>query len=455
MRRERLFVRAQPFRRTLLAAFLFVSLFLAHPSYGGANASPPAPAHGDAGGPATDSPRGTTRPLPRNASPLSYALRALLVVPYGATRAITWPVEEAALLNEKHRISERITSLMFGNLSGGRTTTGIFFGYESGIGVSVAGVTTDTPDFLFAGATLKMKTGYLTSRENRISLRYRTAPGRISFDMKGRFDHRKNRPFYGIGPDSRDNDTYADLRRAILEGTVSTRLSRWFLAAVTGYVRDLRLSEADDRDNAADFFPALYATAEKSRYAGVEMTVAADSRNRGGYSSSGTLVRLTGGFNRATSGGDADYGHYAAEAQVFINLYRHTRILALRAFAEGVEPKDSAPLPYTELEHVGGKNGLRGFGRDRFVDRKMALLTGEYRYRATEHIFGTLFAEWGGVAGEWDEFKPGDLFPSYGAGLLFGSKGDRLTVTAAISREEANYYIGAERIFSGRSRRFR
>jgi hypothetical protein len=404
---------------------------------------------------AVDSLRGTTRPLPRGAGPVAWTGRCILAVPYTATRAVTWPLERAAVINEKHRVAQRVARIFFWKYGYGNTEVGTFFGYETGIGVSLAGLTFTAHDFLFPGSAFRIKGGFFTPEYNRITARFLTAPGRIQLFFAGRFDNRRDRPFYGIGPGTPDEVSYTNTRRLVTEGGVALRPGRGFSATLSGFTRATDLSSPGDDVSAEERFPDLYGTAETSRYAGAEAAVAWDGRNNGPFSSSGALLQTIGGFDRAVSTGDEDYEHYSAEAQGFLDLYNRTRVLALRAFAEGMEADRPDDVPYTEMEHLGGKYGLRGFSRDRFTGLKMLQLTAEYRYRLTEHVFGSLFGDWGAVAGEWEDFHPRDLESAAGFGLLMGRRGDRYALSAAKSREGYAFYLGVERIFAGRSRRLR
>lgn len=443
-------------RNSLTGALAAVMLVIPVTLYAASAGTPPDTMQTTATGvPAGASPRGTVSPLERGASTLDYAGRAMLLVPYAATRTVTLPMEWLTFINEKHRIVERGSALLFRKYGDGKTVIGTFFGYESGVGFSLAGLTSRTDDFLFPGALLEAKGGYLSPDNNRISARFRTAPDNVQLHFMGRFENKQNRPFYGLGPDAPDESSYSNVRRFAAEGGITLRPWRGLSTTLLGFVHNNDLSFPESGEAAKNLFPDLYAVAEKSHYAGAEISAAYDSRNNGAFSSKGGLLRIAGGVDRARSADDADYEHYGVETQGFLNLFHHTRILAFRAFAEGLQTDDPGMVPYTEMEHLGGKYGLRGYSRDRFTGRKMLQLAAEYRYRLTEHVFGSVFGDWGAVSDEWEDLHPNDLESAYGFGLLFGSYGDRYAISIAKGREEIAFYLGLERIFSTRSRRLR
>jgi outer membrane protein assembly factor BamA len=396
--------------------------------------------------------RGTVAPLPRGVSPVRYAARGVLFVPYAAMEAVTWPVEQAVRLNEEHHIVARLTRIPL--LKGESGTVRVFFGYESGINFSIAGIAADSWDVFATGDQLDVEAGFLSKKKNVASLEYLTPKSRFQVELIGLFENKANRPFYGLGPHSADERFRYDRRRAVAEASV--RYYPWspFYAALTGYVRDADLSDPDD-DPTAEEFPGLFENARASRYAGVEGTLVLDTRDNEAFSSRGVYARFYGGANAAGHDDDPYYRHYGGEVQTFVNLYRRTRALAFRAFAEGVDADDPTALPFEELPRLGGKTGQRGYARYRFADRTLLLLTAEYRYRVTQQITGAFFTDFGSVAREWEFLRLADVDPSYGFGLSFGLQGHRVVAHVARSTEGTEFFVGTERVFASTSRRLR
>ncbi len=399
--------------------------------------------------------RGTERPIGRNASPLQWTGRTLLFVPYAATRMVTFPLERLTWANERYRLSEKIAATLFGTYEYGRTEVGTFFGYETGIGFTLAGLSLRQEDFILPGTQLDLKGGYFSPDQNVVSLHYRGVPRTIQPWLVGRFDNREDRPIHGIGPGSGEDDFEVNMKRVAAEGGVVVGANGEFQAMVTGFIRTHDLSEPSSENDAAIAFPEISAVAEESRYAGGEVAIAWDGRNNGPFSSKGGYLKVAAGFDQALSDEDEDYDHHSVEAQGFLNLFNDSRVLAFRAFAEGIRTDDAAQVPWTEQEHLGGRDGIRGYSRNRFTDLKMLQLTAEYRYRVTEHVFGALFGDWGAVAPGWEEIHPNDLESAIGLRLLFGGRGDRFAVSVARGREEIAIYVGTESVFSTRPRRFR
>ena len=419
---------------------------------------PPALSVGQTTAPASSTPaelRGTTGPLVRHTSPLRHVARGPLWPLYAGFRLATWPVEHFLYLNEKHEILRRAGNLLTLDLGSYRTVIGPAGVFESSTGLAFLGASLSTRDWLGTGARLRLSGGYLSSSRNRVTFRINGRPGQFHFRLLGDLERQEDRPFYGIGPRSPNRRLAANHRRTVVEGTIGFQPPGRFRTALTAYVRDIDLDPPSSDDPVDPVFPDLAALSEESRYTGLEASAAFDSRNHGPYSTQGGLLEVTGGVNEARSAGDGDYRHYGAEGQYYINLYRHTRVLALRAFVEGVDADDPGSLPYTELERIGGRTGPRGYSRFRFTDRNSLALTLEYRYRITEHVRFHLFSDWGTVAAEWNRLRLADTDPIFGCAIGVASSVLPLIVQVSQSPETTEVYVGLTSIFSDHSRRLR
>lgn len=128
------------------------------------------------------------------------------------------------------------------------------------------------------------------------------------------------------------------------------------------------------------------------------LTVVHDTRDQE-LASSGSYLELLGGGVVPANG--YRYWHYGAELTGFIDLYRKTRVLALRAALEGVAG-DEANIPFIELPRLGGVHDLRGYLSDRFRDKLSAVATAEYRYPIHQVLSGKLFVDAGNVGRDYD-----------------------------------------------------
>lgn len=122
------------------------------------------------------------------------------------------------------------------------------------------------------------------------------------------------------------------------------------------------------------------------------------------------------------SGTRTDFVRFEADAHGNLALTdRHA--LAVRALLEANRGLDGDVVPFTHLASLGSDHGARGFARDRFRDRDLAALMGEYRYEIWRDAAlgvgaeGVVLGDLGAVEHDLLEIDGSDLHPSYGLGV--------------------------------------
>ncbi len=142
-----------------------------------------------------------------------------------------------------------------------------------------------------------------------------------------------------------------------------------------------------------------------------------DFRNHRGRPSRGFLFSgIAGGAPPQDGFG---FGQYAAEVVGFINIYKDTRILVLRAAIEGLHGPDDK-IPFSELALLGGAYRLRGYHLGRFRDKRSALATVEYRYPIHQFLSGHVFVDGGRVGRNYEDLfaaPVGDYHFGFGGGF--------------------------------------
>lgn len=398
--------------------------------------------------------RGTTAPLTRRIAPWRWAARGLLAVPYGAIELVSLPVEGGAYLNERYRPLSRVARLLtleFGNYS---TRVGPLFGYATSLGLSPVGASLKNDDWLGTGTRLRAAGGYLDDRENVATLRLSRAVGEWSVRLRAEQRSVGEIPFYGPGAASPDRELTVDREQSLVELGVARRIAPGVTAAVTAYFRDQENVDPDGDDTPVrDVFPELAAAAEDARYVGIDAELTLDGRNAGSFSSAGSLLRVSGGLDRARSDGDGDYRHGAVEAQQFLNLWRNVRVLALRGEVRFLDADDGVMIPFSEWESLGGSAGPRGYPAYRFADRAAAVVTAEYRYRVTQRFEGRLLADWGTVAPRAGDLRLSDSDPTFGFALVVPSPEFPFAAEISFSPEGHELRVGFGSLWDGRSRR--
>jgi len=439
------FLRGGRIPSVLGAALLFVlAVGDATPAIGATGAAAAAP----------DTLRGTEEPLPHRVSPLRHAGRGVLFVPYTALRVGMWPMTKLVYLEERHHLSRTLLGLLTVTSGPYDSSIGPLFQFESSLGVTVLGMNVRGNDWLHTGLDLKLGLGYVNSSKYLLAAGLEHDHGPVEWEAAFHREQLHDRPFHGVGPHSGSEPADYGAALRLAEINVEANSDGTWRPELTLYGRDVKLLPADEDLSLHEAFPDLFDTARRVRYLGVEAGLTYDTRNCRDYSNRGWLARLRGGWNDSRRFGDADYRHYNAELQHFVDLYHGSRVLLLRAYAEGVVPESDGELPLTELARLGGKTGLRGYGRSRFADRRSLVLTAAYRYPVTARVQGEIFVDWGSVAPTWDKLSLGDIDPCAGLGLVVGLRETPLfTFQVAFSHEDVQFAVGTTSFFKTRTRR--
>jgi hypothetical protein len=140
----------------------------------------------------------------------------------------------------------------------------------------------------------------------------------------------------------------------------------------------------------------------------------------------GWRARAWGGW----SGGDRiSTGRYGASGERLFDLFRGTRVLALRARLDAVTG-DPRELPFFLLPSLGGPDHMRAYSRGRFRDQVATVGEVAYEWAVGLDARASLFVETGGVHPGIDQLSPDPLHLS--AGAAFRIAGDEATEARAV-----------------------
>jgi hypothetical protein len=188
--------------------------------------------------------------------------------------------------------------------------------------------------------------------------------------------------FFGIGPDSRraDYTTYG-LRSTEVGGAAGVRAAPWL--AFAGGI-DYLAPEVTTLAGAPDFLRGT-------------LSAEVNTREPRGNPRQGARYALTLQRYEDLDGGSHAFNRVEADVQQYISLYRHRRVLALRALASISDTAAGQEVPFYLQRTLGGPDDLRGFRRFRFRDEHMLLLQAEYRWEIFTAVDGALFYDAGKV----------------------------------------------------------
>jgi len=209
-------------------------------------------------------------------------------------------------------------------------------------------------------------------------------------DIRFLYEYVPDDPFFGIGPETKKsaetNYTHREIEGALALGK---NIHSTLKVTMSGTLGQHKISDGKDKD-----FPSI-ATLDsrhisKVVLAGLHLAIDLDTRDKKGHSTTGTLLKITGGFRdeiRKLGGHDTfrnetfGFSLFNADLSQFLHLPWSTgRVLVLRVGMETREELQNKIIPFYFLSELGSDGTIRGFQRGRFRDRDALLGSLEYRY---------------------------------------------------------------------------
>lgn len=253
----------------------------------------------------------------------------------------------------------------------------------------------------------------------------------VSFDAS--LMRRKDVPFYGMGPRS-DSHIAARFEALTLESAPSYELRFWRSSSFSSRAgfRALYFGEGTCCDDpslaqavAASKLPAPPGLGQNYAAAFQNLTLVLDSRRPRPENGSG--VRLETHAEAVFAPGESaatrrSWLSYGATSGVAYDVWG-ARTLSLSVEVDMVDPLQGT-VPFTDQISLGGERPMRGFLRDRLIDRSAAIGTAEYTWPIWVFLDGVIQADVGNVFGPHLEgFAPDLLRLSTSIGVR--SNGDR------------------------------
>lgn len=403
-------------------------------------AEPPSPTAGGAIAPPRDARGLVEEPEDEPEDWALLAPRSILAIPNVVLQLVFWPIQHGLRFTERHRVIEHVEDVLYND----ERTAGIVpsFSFLSSQGPTV-GVQAFHDDL---GGHEES-----ASIDAKFGGRY-TQAYEVSFDAEhflgsnwwvtsiARYEAQPRLLFEGFGDDAPELETGANLspraaavetkfrqRRVLMLGGLGYTFGQpgsLFKLGGTGIWNNREFGPTDSDDVSIE---TVYDT---SQLVGYDRTVKTlelggravlDTRDHQGATGSGVYLEVFGGAVPKFE--DYSYGHFGGEASVYIDLFRGTRVLVLRAVNEAVGFADDTQIPFSDLPRLGGPNRLRGFDLDRFRDRVTAVGTVEYHYPIHEYVAGSLFIDAGRPAPDYEKLFEMDKWRlGGGGGFIIRSK---------------------------------
>jgi hypothetical protein len=388
------------------------------------------------------------------------APRAVLAVPRYALKLLFFPIRESIEFLDRHAIVEKVTDVLYNDA---RTAAVLpTFGIDSYFGPSF-GVKAFHDDL--AGhdehASAEARFGGVYKLASQLHFRAdRFGGSALWLESVARFESEPGLLFQGIGHATGDATGPGLDPRAV---SVATRYSeqRWLgllrsgvtfgrpgemlqIGATGVYnVRDFGAKQRGSQPSVEQVYDVarLVGFEERTSTLETDLNLIVDLRDVAGATASGGYLELFAGYVPRL--GQYSFWHHGAELTGYIDLYKRTRVLVLRAFVEGVEGRDE-DIPFAELPRLGGPNRLRGYALDRFRDEKAAGGTVEYRYPIHQYVAGSLYVDVGRVEQRYRDFFDGDWRAGAGGGFIVRSRDRQLFAFDVAYGDGLRFYLTTE-----------
>jgi hypothetical protein len=237
--------------------------------------------------------------------------------------------------------------------------------------------------------------------------------GGASLVLRGGLAHRPDFPFYGIGPDARQQDeTFYTAERLEVVGSLSIQRRHASYEAALHVWRDQRSGSRFGRSTDRVFDTSAIADFEGGTLYEQSLVLAFDSRPYGEQfvlsAGSGVRLDVRGGLAFGLDETSAErYVRYGAELSLFWDVTRTRRVIGMNLQLDEVDGLGGAPVPLSYMLVMGGRESMPGFFFGRFVGESTACATLDYRWPVASFIDAELFAGVGNAFGRrFDGLSP-------------------------------------------------
>jgi hypothetical protein len=434
-----------------------------------------APAEDQAAGPSprADQASGISRDEPqRTGDRLLWIPRVLLFAPRWAFWTVAQPFRLSAWAYERYSLQARLKGALF-NVD---ETYGVY---------PVASYSTD---FGIAGG-LRFVHYDLFGRDEHLKLRanlggrFQQAYGfsidsgerfgeHVSIELEARYERRPSERFFGLGnadradapplgmpvdPTAGDAAIRTRFREELTRVIATAELPIFrgrdgaLSAHLSGALMLRDFSNADE-DGVADSYDvsrlAGFLEGVDNFYAEAELIY--DSRRQTSRWQS-SVIDSTGWYAAAHLGRAVGVGsdpsaftRYGGELARFFDLYRGSRVLALRLFLEAAAGGDGLSdrrLPFIDLPRLGGPEYLRGYPDARFRDRVVALGTVEYTWDLGNMLAAYTFLDVGRPAPSLSELKAESIRLGFGGGVQLHTQDSFITRAQLAGSRDGDFFF--------------
>jgi outer membrane protein assembly factor BamA len=238
------------------------------------------------------------------------------------------------------------------------------------------------------------------------------AHDRVQVSLTATGTHLAREGFFGLGNTSQlgDRRTYA-LGRDAVEASLVFNATRTVSFDASAGVLETRLRNSEWFD----------VHGSRLRFVRSSIGGTLDWRDQPGNPRRGGRYRIA--LHRFDAGrtARASFNRLDMDLEQHVPFWKKQRMVTLRAITSFSDADEGHDVPFYLQRTLGGSRLLRGFVHDRFRDRNLVVLQGEYAWDVSPFINAVLFYETGMVGRKARDLSLGRMRRDYGFGFRFGS----------------------------------
>lgn len=249
--------------------------------------------------------------------------------------------------------------------------------------------------------------------------------------------------FYGTGNATLAENQETFTNNALyLEGSALKPLNSEFFIGVNF---DFRYDELVDFEEDGELIDTDLTGAKGGFISGIGPSIRLDSRDNVLYPSKGNFIEVSGIFYPDFASEYA-FSIYSFDFRKYISLGNEKNILAMQLLSRF----SSGKVPFYKLPKLGGSRRLRGISHaNRYIDNNVFYMQAEYRRELFWRFGGVLFAGFGDVAHQINDYSINDMKVALGFGGRFRAiKGEKLNaridIGFTLGNESAIYFLVRE-----------
>ncbi|RPJ86948.1 MAG: hypothetical protein EHM18_03590 [Acidobacteria bacterium] len=251
--------------------------------------------------------------------------------------------------------------------------------------------------------------------------------------------------FFGFGPDSRQVDRTDYLQHtASYEAVAGYQITDWLGVSVRAGILqfDLDPGKDDSYTDTQTLFPSVPGIDRQPDFYRFSSALLVDNRDVPTDPRSGGVAGILFSRYRDKDSDEFEFNRYAVDLRHYFPIDPLLSVVALHFFSSVDDPIGQSQIPFYLNEWLGGGSTLRGFSRQRFRDRNLILLNGEFRIHVTDSLELAAFYDTGKVFRDLDDYNFKRLEKGYGGGVrLKGGNILFLRFDVAHSREGTHIHV--------------